>query len=594
MVDNDDELLKGECMEESMEMDESMLLYGDEGEKVEERVAGEREMDVVGEKVGENGEVADERKEQGRVEEVKESVEEVDEMDVEKEEDKRENESRENPVRESVMVEGTTGERKGEKMYSEVVKNGESVKVEKMSGCVIEGCQGERGKTRMRHVLDAHVPEKFYRWDVESVCEWFRELMCCYGVYKGWDEAVCFVRARISVRNKEWRMPGRDSKLVLFEQLGRKWGEKVRPEEKIDSMDKRVYMFHWGVIALLLKGLVVVNRERLLVGWRERKLERMERQRVAVEKIEEEARKGWVDGRAWAKLGEESRMRVKMERAKIVREKKERVKESTNREVERKRRETEGVDKKVEKKGQGREESELRKVRLERVRQQKLWEENEKKKRVERLKEKSEREKRESEQRTKKSNSEKQKQSTVTQANREMIEDKQKEKKEEDRMKGVEQFTGWEWKGNEWESGVTEKGCEWRAEYGTVMCDREQCNVSKESLKERKRQREDGEWDEESGKRESKRLFLLSMDRIGEEFNSFRKSMIERSMAYEKGGVEREEARKESDECCQLVWREERVIDMRKGLVCVKREMLERERQYFQLMDEFEKAKKDS
>ena len=113
-------------------------------------------------------------------------------------------------------------------------------------------------------------------------------------------------------------------------------------------------------------------------------------------------------------------------------------------------------------------------------------------------------------------------------------------------------------------------------------------------MKERKRQREDGEWDEESGKRESKRLFLLSMDRIGEEFNSFRKSMIERSMAYEKGGVEREEARKESDECCQLVWREERVIDMRKGLVCVKREMLERERQYFQLMDEFEKAKKDS
>ena len=116
---------------------------------------------------------------------------------------------------------------------------------------------------------------------------------------------------------------------------------------------------------------------------------------------------------------------------------------------------------------------------MERVRQQKLWEESEKKKRVERLKEKSKREKRESEQRMKKSKSEKQKQSTVTQVNRGMIEDKQKEKKEEDRMKGVEQFTGWEWKGNEWESGVTEKGCEWRAEYGPVMCDREQCNVSK-------------------------------------------------------------------------------------------------------------------
>ena len=37
--------------------------------------------------------------------------------------------------------------------------------------------------------------------------------------------------------------------------------------------------------------------------------------------------------------------------------------------------------------------------------------------------------------------------------------------------------------------------------------------MSKESLRERKRQREEGEWDEESGKRESKRLFLLSIDR---------------------------------------------------------------------------------
>ena len=70
-------------------------------------------------------------------------------------------------------------------MYSEVVKNGESEKVEKISGCVIEGCQGERGKTRMRHVLDVHVPAKFYQWDVEIVCEWFRELTSCYGVYKG-------------------------------------------------------------------------------------------------------------------------------------------------------------------------------------------------------------------------------------------------------------------------------------------------------------------------------------------------------------------------------------------------------------------------
>ena len=59
----------------------------------------------------------------------------------------------------------------------------------------------------------------------------------------------------------------------------------------------------------------------------------------------------------------------------------------------------------------------------------------------------------------------------MTQVNSGMNEDKQEEKKEEDRMKGVEQFTRWEWKGNEWECGVTEKGCEWRAEYGTVMCD---------------------------------------------------------------------------------------------------------------------------
>ena len=33
------------------------------------------------------------------------------------------------------------------------------------------------------------------------------------------------------------------------------------------------------------------------------------------------------------------------------------------------------------------------------------------------------------------------------------------------------------------------------------------------------------------------------------------RGMIERSMAYKRGGVEREEGRKESDECCQLVWR---------------------------------------
>ena len=50
-------------------------------------------------------------------------------------------------------------------------------------------------------------------------------------------------------------------------------------------------------------------------------------------------------------LSEESRMRMKMERAKIVREKKERVKESVNKEVERKGGEKESVDKKVERKG---------------------------------------------------------------------------------------------------------------------------------------------------------------------------------------------------------------------------------------------------
>ena len=54
---------------------------------------------------------------------------------------------------------------------------------------MIEGCKGEKGKSRMWHVLDVHVPERFYRWDVESVCEGYRELMGCYGVYKGWDEA---------------------------------------------------------------------------------------------------------------------------------------------------------------------------------------------------------------------------------------------------------------------------------------------------------------------------------------------------------------------------------------------------------------------
>ena len=37
-----------------------------------------------------------------------------------------------------------------------------------------------------------------------------------------------------------------------------------------------------------------------------------------------------------------------------------------------------------------------------------------------------------------------------------------------------------------------------------------------------------------------------------------------------------------------------RAIDMKKGLVCVKREMLEHERQFFKLMDEFERAKKNS
>ena len=46
-------------------------------------------------------------------------------------------------------------------------------------------------------------------------------------------------------------------------------------------------------------------------------------------------------------------------------------------------------------------------------------------------------------------------------------------------------------------------------------------------------------------------MFLLLMERIGEELHSFMKGMIERSMAYERNGVEREEARKESDECCQ-------------------------------------------
>ena len=66
-------------------------------------------------------------------------------------------------------------------------------------------------------------------------------------------------------------------------------------------------MFHWGVIAVLLKGLVVVNRERLLVGWRERG---GWRNSVIVEKIKEEARQGWVDGRTWSKLSEESKMRV--------------------------------------------------------------------------------------------------------------------------------------------------------------------------------------------------------------------------------------------------------------------------------------------
>ena len=98
----------------------------------------------------------------------------------------------------------------------------------------------------MWHVLDVHVPERFYRWDVESVCEWYRELMGCYGVYKGWDEAVCFVRQRVSFKDKGWRMPGKESKLVLFDQMGRKWGEKVGLDEEIESMNKRVYLFHWG------------------------------------------------------------------------------------------------------------------------------------------------------------------------------------------------------------------------------------------------------------------------------------------------------------------------------------------------------------
>ena len=137
------------------------------------------------------------------------------------------------------------------------------------------------------------------------------------------------------------------------------------------------------------------------------------------------------------------------------------------------------------------------------------------------MKEKS---KRESEQQMEKSNrSEKQKKSTVKQVNRVMNQDKQNERKGEDRLKGVEQFTGWERMGNEWESGVTKRGCEWRAEYGTEMCDREMCSVSKDSMRERKRQREEEEWDEESGKKENKWLFLLSMKKIGEEFNSFRK-----------------------------------------------------------------------
>ena len=59
---------------------------------------------------------------------------------------------------------------------------------------------------------------------MEIVFEWFRESMNCYGIYKGWGEAVRFVKERVSVKGKGWRMPGKESKLMLFEPLGREWG----------------------------------------------------------------------------------------------------------------------------------------------------------------------------------------------------------------------------------------------------------------------------------------------------------------------------------------------------------------------------------
>ena len=58
-----------------------------------------------------------------------------------------------------------------------------------------------------------------------------------------------------------------------------------------------------------------------------------------------------MDGRAWSRLSEESRMRVRMDREKIVKEKKDKAKEM--------------VDKKVESKGHDREEIKLRKVKCE-------------------------------------------------------------------------------------------------------------------------------------------------------------------------------------------------------------------------------------
>ena len=234
---------------------------------------------------------------------------------------------------------GSVSERQEETVRSEEVGVNETV-VERQGECMFwekDGCVGESGISGGRHVRRMHLPSGLYEWDIVTLEEWARELIGLYGLELEDTEGIrkLILRMRIG-EGKGWKMSvkGRED---FFYQLGLRVGEEVEEGELVEGMGKISFLFHWGVLAELVRGLLSSNRGRLL-GWK--KGDRRDFGEVIRRGME-----GTIKGKEWAGLP--------IDIKRVIMEGRERAR------ADRKRRENVASERSVEKKLKGMRKSEV-------------------------------------------------------------------------------------------------------------------------------------------------------------------------------------------------------------------------------------------